>query len=354
MRQIQVQRQVLPYAPRVVDDLFPGTKEFPERVPYSPHIDLYDELKREDVKRAKPNLFVSNFNFIKKNLIFNRVKIDWMHLMVGMEGTGKSNCGIRDCTFIDDGFLKQDLKILPQCIYSKRDLDYFLDLVKRKVPPYDRRGTALFFDEAHTFFFGKDSLTKESREMQKFLMGARAQYGFFYLLGMQYFQDFNTYIRNSRGRSLGRTHWEIDRKTLLLDVGYVEYYSREKFLQIKMDTQRRLPVWPSSDFTGRFPKAPDVIDIPLSLKKVDFLNKEGDYEYLKNQKTLKPTVAEKIETKQKVDEVEAWMDKDYEKLLEIQESRKKKTGKKLDIVNLGLKKSTEFKSMADSFAEKEL
>lgn len=350
-------RKVFPYSPRVVGDLFPGTKEFPERVPYSPRIELYEELKRGDLTKPKQNLFKSNFGIIKRNLLYNpKVKMDWMHLIVGMEGTGKSNCGIRDSAFVDDYFLKQDLKILPQCIYSKRDLDYLLDLVKKKDSFYDRRGITLFFDEAHSFFFGKDSLTKESRAMQKFLMGARSQFPFFYVLVMQYFQDFNTYIRNSRGRSLAETFWVFDTKTSFFSAGYVNYYSKNKFDQIKIDTQTRKPIMPTPDFSGKFPKAPEFIDLPLSLKKLDFLNKEGDYAYLQAQKPLRGyTEEEKKETKERVKAVEAVIDKDYEALIEIQQNRLKKTGVK------GLAKSFRFKTpgdgfntMADEFAAQEL
>lgn len=236
-----------------------------------------------DGQKEKQNLgYDEHFQFIKSNLLFNKSQLDWVHIIVGAEGTGKSNCAIRDCAWIDDKFLKQT-KDLPQVIYTKRDFDRFIELLKTDSKYEGRRGISVLLDEAHTMFYSLDALKRENRDNKKFMMKARGQYSLFYCMNIQYIKDFDTYIRNQRARSLGKCYWKIDQGGMIKQ-GFVDYYSHKKLLQIKMNLQTRRPEFPMRSFGTSFPKAdPKIWDL-ITEKKLDWLRMEGDYEYLKKEK----------------------------------------------------------------------
>ncbi len=232
--------------------------------------------------------YEDHFNFIKANLLYNRSQLDWVHVIVGAEGTGKSNCAIRDACFIDEKFLEQGPD-LPQVIYTKKDLDNFWELVKTSPKYQGRRGIAVVLDEAHTMFYALDALKRENRKNKKDMMKARDEYSIFYVMNMQYIKDFDTYIRTQRARSLGRCYWRTQNaKTPLGDIamikqGYVDYYSHKKLVQIKMNLQTKRPEFPIRSFGSSFPKANEEFWQAMKEKKQAWRNKEGPYEYLKKE-----------------------------------------------------------------------
>lgn len=253
-------------------------KEIQVRPPYP----FYrpDLVNRE---QEKVNLTYENhFDFIKTNLLFNKSQLDWVHVIVGAEGTGKSNCAVRDCQYIDDKFLKQS-KDLPQVVYTKRDFENFIELMKNDNRYEERRGVSILLDEAHTMFYSLDALKRENRDSKKFMMKARGQYSLFYCMNIQYIKDFDTYIRNQRARSLGKCYWKIDKEGMIKQ-GFVDYFSHKKLLQVKMNLQTRRPEFPMKSFSTSFPKVDARFWSLMDEKKLRWLRKEGEYEYLKKER----------------------------------------------------------------------
>lgn len=246
-------------------DLLPSKQDV---LPWSPSVDL--EVSKKVTNQI---LYDSNFNIIRNDIFLSR--LDWMHLIVGEEGSGKTRTAVYDCLRIDPKFSSQS-KDLPQVIFSVTQLKEFIDLW-RENDFYQRRGVAILFDEANKLFSAKKTLSKDGMEIEELLTQIRAEFGFFMVANFQSFRQPQSYVRNDRVKSLCRTSLVFDKNELRHKTGIPRYYNRPLIKEIKKLPDGRIS-WPKRpNFIHEIPKENPVLYEQINNKKYDFLVETENY-----------------------------------------------------------------------------
>ena len=129
-----------------------------------------------------------NLDIIK--YLINEKDFDWVHVVTGTEGSGKSTLGTELCYYIDPNFFNKD-----NVITTVNELkDRFRNAEK---------GTSILIDEGATMFFSRDSMKKETKEATQLLRGLRGK-NCFICICMPDFFALDKYIREHRVCSLSR------------------------------------------------------------------------------------------------------------------------------------------------------
>ncbi len=133
-------------------------------------------------------ILTKNLDIIK-NLI-NYKDYDWLHVVTGVEGTGKSTLATQLCLYIDPDFFEKD-----NIITNVSELKRCFRL--------SNKGSAILIDEGAPMFFSRDSMKKETKEATQLLRGLRGK-NCFVCICMPDFFALDKYIREHRVGSLSR------------------------------------------------------------------------------------------------------------------------------------------------------
>ena len=160
---------------------------------------------------------LNNFGIVAHNL--KRRDIDWLHLNVGFERSGKSTLSFRQAEFIEPGF---DVK--KQIVWTP---ETFTSAVYELEPDQ-----VLIVDEGSNVFNVRDHCTNEVKEAVKTLQVC-GERNLFIIVNLPSFSDLVPDIRNRRAMSLCRiTHR-----------GSFKFYNRANMNKIKIDDNSRAVLW---------------------------------------------------------------------------------------------------------------
>lgn len=129
-----------------------------------------------------------NLDIIK--YLITKKDYDWLHVVTGVEGTGKSTLATQICNYIDPSFFDKD-NVITNIIELK---SCFRNSTK---------GNAILIDEGAPMFFSRDSMKKETKEATQLLRGLRGK-NCFICICMPDFFALDKYVREHRVGSLSR------------------------------------------------------------------------------------------------------------------------------------------------------
>lgn len=166
-----------------------------------------------------------NLDGIKK--LLNEHSYDWLNVVTGGEGTGKSTLSLRICRYVDPDFS------VDQVVYTAED---FMDTA-RQLPP----GSAIDVDEGALVFFSRDAMKTETKEAIQFLTGVRER-NLFININVPDFFLLDKYIREHRVKSLCR----------VVNRGWFHFYSKKRVQDLHRDGNRT--IWPNPNFRDSWTK----------------------------------------------------------------------------------------------------
>ncbi len=182
--------------------------------------------------------------------------VDWVHAIVGSEGTGKSSLAAYMGTEFDDTFSPDRMKLTGQGFRNTAvDLEPCQSIV---------------FDEGIESLFSRDAMTTETKKMIKFFRKCR-YLNLFIIICLPNIKELDKQIRENRIHSLSRT----------VKQGWMHFYSERKLKSIDFNDNNGID-WPTPDFRDDWPKPeehmPDFWDEYREKKKRDItdIEKEGE------------------------------------------------------------------------------
>jgi len=135
---------------------------------------------RERTGKLFDDTLMSNLFTIYDNL---RKDHDWIMVIDGREGKGKSTFGMQIGATVDENFSEKNIAM---------NFTQFVELIE-KAPPY----SAVLFDEAGTALFSRESMTKMNILLTKLFMTIR-QRNLLIILCIPSFYFIDSYIREAR------------------------------------------------------------------------------------------------------------------------------------------------------------
>jgi hypothetical protein len=194
--------------------------------------------------------------------------IDWIHLNIGGEGTGKSTFGIH---------FGQTVQHEPP---------FNIEGITHGYPEFTHRldtapqGTAVHCDEGGDVFLSRESMSKPRADILKQMMKIRAK-NLFVIINISDLSLLEGYLKNFRVKSLTRT--KMYYRNGRYYKGYVEIYDKNQCRLIHKDAngKMRFPKPAAVDTFDAFPK-----DDPLW---VAYRKKDDDYKLLQKKERLEKT-----------------------------------------------------------------
>lgn len=191
---------------------------------------------------------------IIKHLINNK-DYDWLHVVTGVEGTGKSTLATELCVYVDPNFFEKDNVItniteLKTCFRNSE------------------KGTAILIDEGAPMFFSRDSMKKETKEATQLLRGLRGK-NCFICICMPDFFALDKYIREHRVGSLSR----------VVKRGRAWFYSKSKIEKMLTSSHSVFnknfgkSKWTDPNFKHNFPDLDKVTKTKYLKMKDNIMNK---------------------------------------------------------------------------------
>lgn len=181
---------------------------------------------------------------------------DWVFMVCGYVGHGKSNLAMNLAIMIDPEF-----DIDTQMVNSF-DEDYsFIDYTEKYM---DVKYKAVLFDEAIVALFSKDSPTYSSKSITK-LFNMNRQLNHYYILTVPDFWSIEKYTREQRTRSMLYVFPDRNTRRRLY-----AYYSRDKITKLTSNPGLRSVFSSSRKFLKAFP--PDFIE-PFPMMPLKYRNK---------------------------------------------------------------------------------
>jgi len=214
---------------------------------------------------SKTNVFLENV----KRIILEK-DLDWLHVIVGKEGVGKSSLGIYLCRTFDPNFSIENIVF---------DINELKDRVRNSKP-----GDAILIDEGALIFFSTDSHRKETKEGIKLLTAMR-EFNLFVVICIPNFWILSRYIREHRVKTISR----------VVKRGWYWHFSPRKVRQIERDKVTLKTIWPDWDFRDSFPDGSTWEYWEDYKQKKRQLAIERDKKHKKPKKKKGKTVREKIE-----------------------------------------------------------
>ena len=171
---------------------------------------------------------------LKKSLdaireIILKKDFDWVHVVTGYEGVGKSTLAMHICNYIDRNFN------VDKIVFSADEL---IKAVKNSSP-----GDAIMVDEGALIFFSRDSMTKESKKAIRLLTGMRT-YNLFIVINIPNFFILDKYIREHRVKTLTRVVMR----------GWFWFYSPARVKMLKIDDKTKKVNWDIWNYRDSFKK----------------------------------------------------------------------------------------------------
>lgn len=167
-----------------------------------------------------------NLRGIKQHI---RKDFDWVWVVIGYEGMGKSTHAWGLCNEIDPDFN------VKKVVFTFDELVLAMDRAK----PY----SAIMIDEGAEIFFNLNTTTKEGRIIQRKFMACRSK-NLFYVICIPDFQALQRYMATHR----------ISCLTRVIRRGVCEFYSKKRILKIRKDKNSKGLVFPKPNFFGKFNK----------------------------------------------------------------------------------------------------
>jgi len=166
----------------------------------------------------------ANLDGVKEKL---RKDMDWLHLVVGYEGVGKSCLGIQICQDVDSDF------DVSRIVFSPME---FMEAVHR-AKPYQ----AILCDEGVELLFTRKAMHREQVDIIKTLTQIRAKNLFICICIPDLFL-IDSYIRGHRIKSMTR----------IVRRGVFAFFSKKRTGQIYRDPEMRTVKYPQPNFYERF------------------------------------------------------------------------------------------------------
>ena len=190
----------------------------------------------------KDKNIVSNMKIIKK--VINEIDYDWVHVICGGEGEGKSTLEIEMCSDIDPYF-SRSMNLVSSLSHLKK--------AYRKIADSGRTGCAIAVDEGALLLLARNSMTAENKLTCNLLRGCRG-YNPFIVICIPDFPSLDPYVRDFRVKSLSR----------VVKRGWAWFYSKKRISQMmdkyKHSSKKKFK-WIEPNFKHYFP------DLPENLKK---------------------------------------------------------------------------------------
>jgi len=202
-----------------------------------------------------------NLDLIKD--LINNKDFDWLHIVCGKEGVGKSTLATELCIEVDHKFLERNNVITT------------VEELKRAFREAEK-GSAILIDEGADMFYCRDAMTKETKEATQLLRGLRGK-NCFVCLCMPDFFSLDRYIKEHRVGSVSR----------VVSRGWAWFYSKSKIRQIlAKHSKTKFNPWIRPNFKHRFP------DLPPNQKK-KYLKMKAQIMERYTETTEKKTIASK-------------------------------------------------------------
>ena len=198
-------------------------------------------------------LYKHNLNLIK-NLIVNK-DFDWIHLIIGKEGCGKSTLAIQTCKAIDPTF------------NASRVINDLEEL--KRVVRNSSAGQAILIDEGALFFFSGDAMTKDVKKIVK-LFTAFRRYNLFFVVCVPCYYDIVSRIRDKRVKS----------GCIVYRRGVFGFFSRKRLNMIRKHRKNNSEIYPRANFVGTYPKLETQLWLNYLKKKDEILAEETKSDYI--------------------------------------------------------------------------
>lgn len=228
------------------------------------------EERLEIVKEVPKSLLKMRYIVEKIKKYCIRFNQDWLFLICGGEGSGKSNLGIQLAYILDP-----DFEMDKQMVYSfNEDYPYLKFIQDFREKPF----RTVVFDEAVTALFSREHQKSEVRDAIK-IFNMNRQLNHFSILIVPSFWSMDVDIRERRARTfLYVFQNEFNYKR------YYAYYSRKKIPNISSDgNSRSLFLSPSlfldhvkPNYVEPFPKMPEFIQGKYDGMKKDYFKEMLD------------------------------------------------------------------------------
>lgn len=183
-----------------------------------------------------------NLELIKRII---RTDQDWLHIVTGYEGSGKSNLGIQICKTIDPTFIVKRITFTSE--------EFLIAINEAK--PYQ----AILMDEGVEGFFSRRAMSKENVDIAKTLTQIRFKNLFICICIPDWFL-LDSYVRSHRVRSL----------TVVKERGIFAFYSKRQTKKIRRNPNNKVTEYGTAFFHNTFKKP----DYPLW---DDYENKKKKY-----------------------------------------------------------------------------
>ena len=154
--------------------------------------------------------------------------LDWLHIVTGYEGVGKTTLALDMCFYIDPNFN------INKIVFSSAEL---IKAVRNSKP-----GEAILVDEGALVFFSRDSMTKAAKQAVKLLTGMRT-YNLFLCICVPDFFILDKYIRDHRVRSVCN----------VTDRGMANFYFNSNVRKIDKNKKTNRIVYPGYNYRDYFP-----------------------------------------------------------------------------------------------------
>jgi len=171
-------------------------------------------------------MFRQRFSETVKNIITKK-DYDWLHVVTGKEGVGKTSLALRYCIDINPDFSVDDV------IFSTKEL---VEWVK-----HSKKGMPVLIDEGALVFFSRDTMRGANKEAVKLLTGMRT-FNLFVAICVPNFWVLDRYIREHRVKTVAR----------VIKRGFFWHYSPHSVKKIVRDRKTLKTVWPRYDFRERY------------------------------------------------------------------------------------------------------
>lgn len=154
---------------------------------------------------------------------------DWIDIITGPEGVGKTSLAANKCRYIDPTF-----RLDKDTAFSYDDM---VRMIKKSYP-----GKAVLIDEGALIFFSRDYAGTSTKDAVKMLTTMRA-FNLFVAICIPNFWIIDKYIREHRGRTLSR----------VIHRGWYWHYGPRKTRNLSREKESFKTEWPNYDFRDTYP-----------------------------------------------------------------------------------------------------
>lgn len=192
--------------------------------------------------------------------------MDWLHIGIGRERTGKSSLAWTTCKEIDPTFDAD------RVAFNNEEMEALIRTCSK--------GEAILYDEGQKGLYSREASSKNNRIFNKIMMKS-AGLNLFMFINTPSFLSLDWYIRKHRAMSVTRTIWVPIRKKseedpkksrITLIRGIFEFYDAGKLDKIYRDDKTSQVLYPKPTYIDTFPKV-DSLDKEWQI----YLKRKDDY-----------------------------------------------------------------------------